>query len=395
MKKVILLLGLFFMNSYLYSYTFINSVPSGAEVTIDNVSAGTTPLVIKEKLSKKSTIIFKKTGYHPSSMTFSPQSSVTNLYSILTPDTFSLYFPDKNAVVINNRSYDNEEIRNIPSGYYHFKTENDAIYMDRVNPNRKYLIFSLVTTGIGLATGLVAHYTGNTAFDAYQNNTNASQVFSLLEQAKFLDILSWTGYGLAGLGGGFSLYFGIDALRYKQKNQSIEIKGQDQAQDYQIYNLAMDQLSQEKTEDSLKNFSTIIEKYKDSKFVPVSLFRRSVLLQKQGKYKEAIQDLLLVKVKYPIYEIYETAVKYLADNYVMDQNYEAALQNYQDIRNIHENYSINDIDLSIIQTQYKKALSQQADTSTIKKDLRAYIMRTDLTQVLKAKAEQFLQEINQ
>ncbi len=376
-----------------FSYVFLNSVPSGADVMMNNKKIGTTPLLIKEDITGKQSFVFKKEGYHTSTLTSTLSSKITNLYSILTPDTFSLYFPDKTSVVINSQNFDNEEIRNIPSGYYHFMTDKDSIKMDRINPNRKYLIFSLIMTGIGLTTGIVAHYVGNNAYTAYTNNTDPSQVFSLLENSKFLDILSWSGYGLAGLGGGFSIYFGVDALIYKKKNQTIKIDSQKQSKDNVLYNQALDYLSQGNIDQAKDSFTQVITRYPESKYLPVSLLRRASILNKQQQYSSAIKDLETIRDKYPIYEIYEIAVKSLADSYFQNKIYDEAIRNYQEIKGLHENYSEQEIDFLILKCKTEQTLEQKSDASSLRSELQKFLTSPNLAEDLRSQAQALLDRL--
>lgn len=377
----------------LSALVFINTVPSGAEVIINNRKIGVTPLLFREDFKSAQTMTFRKAGYQDNSIRLLQKTPVTNLYALLTPDTFSLYFPDKTSVIINNQAYDNEEIRNIPSGYFYFRTDQNSIRMDRINPNRKYLVFSLIMTGIGLTTGIVAHYTGNNAYAAYTNNSDPSQVFSLLESAKFLDILSWTGYGLSIAGGGLSVYFGVDEMLYRRKNQTIQIKSQVQSQDTLLYNQALDFLSLGEAEKSKENFSQLISRYPDSKYVPVSLLRRSSLLQKQNKLGEAARDLETIKSSYPIFEIYEITVKSLGDIYRESGQYAAALTNFQEALLLRENYSASELELLILETRTDQVLTQGLDSSGLRQSIQIYIQSPEPDSSFKSRAQALLDKL--
>lgn len=58
------------------------STPSGAEVLIDGVSMGVTPLTVKLKKNKYSTVLIKKVGYYAQTKPIDKEYDPTTLFNI-------------------------------------------------------------------------------------------------------------------------------------------------------------------------------------------------------------------------------------------------------------------------------------------------------------------------
>ena len=365
---IITALMLIMIRGFIFAYTFINSVPLGADVYREGKKIGVTPMVLKSKPEKAFTVLIKKDGFRESSMAIRQHTEISNFYTILTPDTFSLYFPGQTSVNINHQKFKNQQIENVPSGFYFFKTGPSGVSMKRVNPNRKYLVASLVATGVGLATGIIAHFVGNAAYEAYQTNTDPAQVVNLMQTSQMYDAISWTGYGIAGLSGAFSIYFGVDAYVYNKKNKAIHIKSSDNLnKDSLLYNHAMDAISANDFAKAQKLLNQLIGGFPESKFIPVALMRRADIEARNQQWRKAVKDLKLVKNKYPIYEIYELALKALSDDEIKLNEYDDALSNLAEVRQLHQYYNVDQVDLLILRAKIERERTGQNDSTVIQK----------------------------
>ncbi len=336
-----------------FGYTFINSLPMKANVFIDDKHVGTTPVLIKDQVTGEHSIRFELVGYYSSSIQVNVQSSITNLNTILTPQTFSLYLPGQQAIVINQQEYKNEEIKNLPEGYYHFKPGQDAVTMQRLNPNAQFIYISLGATIIGLAAGILGSLNANDSYNKFNQATTLDVAVNYMNAATFWDNCSIFGWTLTGLGAGASVYFLIDDANFAKENQAIKVASQSiQEEDVTYYEKGMDLISQGDTPNAVKNFQKIIDSFPNSRFIPSSLFRLAQVAFQNKEYNKAAEFLERIKREYPIYEIYELAVKQLADCYIALQSYDKAIENYKEVNQLNTIYSKESIEYAVIDTMY-------------------------------------------
>ncbi|OHD53840.1 MAG: hypothetical protein A2014_09700 [Spirochaetes bacterium GWF1_49_6] len=347
--SLILLLGL----NTGFGYTFINSLPMKANVFIDDKHVGTTPVLIKDNVSGEHTIRFELVGFYSSSIAVNVTSGITNLYSILTPQTFSLYLPGQQSIVINQQEYKNEEIKNLPEGFYHFKPGQDAVTMQRLNPNSQFIYISLGATIVGLAAGILGSMSANDSYNKFNDAKTAEEAISYMNSATFWDNFSLFGWTLTGLGAGASIYFLIDDANFMKENQAIKVASASiQEEDVSFYEKGMDMISQGDIENAAKNFQKIIDSFPNSRFIPGSLFRLAQIAFEKKDYNKAADFLERIKREYPIFEIYELAVKQLADCYIALQRYDTAIDNFKEVNQLNMVYSKEAIDSAIIDTTY-------------------------------------------
>jgi TolA-binding protein len=324
-----------------------------ANVFIDDKHVGTTPVLIKDQVTGEHSIRFELVGYYSSSIQVNVQSSITNLNTILTPQTFSLYLPGQQAIVINQQEYKNEEIKNLPEGYYHFKPGQDAVTMQRLNPNAQFIYISLGATIIGLAAGILGSLNANDSYNKFNQATTLDVAVNYMNAATFWDNCSIFGWTLTGLGAGASVYFLIDDANFAKENQAIKVASQSiQEEDVTYYEKGMDLISQGDTPNAVKNFQKIIDSFPNSRFIPSSLFRLAQVAFQNKEYNKAAEFLERIKREYPIYEIYELAVKQLADCYIALQSYDKAIENYKEVNQLNTIYSKESIEYAVIDTMY-------------------------------------------
>lgn len=362
MKKIFVLLTVFALSAPLNATVFINTIPMNAEVYLDGELMGTSPLLVSEELSGDHEIEFVKENYSDYTLDLSLSGGSTNLSFFLTPDKFSIYFPGMTSVYINGEEYDNANINTLPTGFYFFESGEDYVSMTSQNPNDKYLWASAGITLAGILAGVTGQIIANDTFESFQSSADYQTALESLNKTMFWDNLSTVGFSLAGAGAGASLYFYFDHKRFKNATDGIEIESQaEEETDSGLYEMAMSYASASQDDLAIETYTQILSDYPDSKYLPLSLYRRAILYKDAGNAELAIQDLTRIRDEYPIYDIYSLTLASLAEIYVIQQDYENAVEIYSQIGEIDEDSKM-EADYSIIMLYFELALSEPDNT---------------------------------
>jgi tetratricopeptide (TPR) repeat protein len=331
MRLTTFLLFFLLMNSKLFCFVFINSVPMKADVILNGKVIGKTPLLIREELNGPCKIGLKKDFYMDTELNLNISTKITNLYSFLPPTSFSIYFPQETDLIINNKKSKSDYIKNLPQGIYEFNPLSNSLSIKRVNPNKTFLYFSLGLGALGLGTGLISQLLANNSYSAYQASKSFDEATNNLSSVTFFDSLSRAGYILGCAGTGLSVYFFIDDMLYNSRNQEIILKDNNSVpEDKDLYEKAMDYLSRLDNTNALAFFNQLIEKYPDSQYMPISLLRRASIYKGFAQYETALKDLKKLQLEFPIYEIYEVTLKTLADVEFLNGDFADAAVVYDD-----------------------------------------------------------------
>jgi tetratricopeptide (TPR) repeat protein len=362
MKIIFIFASFLLCINSIYGYVFINSHPMNADVYLNGELVGKTPFLIREKLSGNQRVRLEKTGHFDHNLTLNVTSDVTNVFAFLAPFVFSVYFPDQQTVTIQNRTFDNERIRNIPEGFYYFKTEPEGLTMRRRYPNEAFFWVSLGLGIVGIGSGIYATIQADARYKSFQESSTYQDAVQELRLTAMYDALQVAGYSIGGLGILGSLYFGIDRSSYNRKARNIQAESEAfREADITLYEEAMDLYSQGNDSAAFASFSSLIEQFPQSRFVPISLLRRSSIYYSQGKLREAINDLELIRNSYPLFEIYERAIKLLADYYREAGELDRAIVNYREIADIANTYPKSQAEYLLIKVLFSKYEMNKSD----------------------------------
>lgn len=337
MRKIVIIFTLMLCANMSFGYLFINTVPMKAAVYLDDVYLGVSPLIVKDEVRGNHQLRFVKEGYFESNVKINIKDPVTNIYTFLTPRTFSLYIPNQSAINLNNQWYENDYIHNLPDGFYRFESGTNYVMISRENPNLKFLWFGLALAGAGLVEGIVGSIQANDFYNKFMEANNAEDAISYMNKAMFWDNFGALGYILAGAGAATSVVFAIDTAKFNVQNRHINIDSDEfTATDTSIYNKAMDFYTTGSMNEATAMFTRLIKDFNDSRYTPIALFRRAGIYQSQNRMGEAIADLEMIKTVYPIYEIYAFTLKNLGDIYYAQTLYEQAIANYEEVIGLNE-----------------------------------------------------------
>lgn len=374
MKKLFVFI-LILISTNLFGYVFVNSIPMKAQVYLDGEPIGETPMLIKKDLTGGHTLKFEKNGYFLREEKINIKNDVTNIYVELTPFAFSLYFPGQKVVTVNQKTYDNERIKNIPEGFYHFRPGKSGIDMTRRNPNKKYFWISLGVGLVGTAMGVNGIIFGQERYDSFKRADNYEDAVEALQSTATLDALAIIGMSMAGVGTLGTIYFGIDDVKYQAKAKQIKIDSEEyKSDDIVLYENAMDEYSQDNKAEALASFTKLQTEYPESRFLPVSLLRRSSIYAGDNDFEKAIADLENIKKNYPIYEIYEYTLKLLGDYYIGAKNYNQAIANYKEMQKVKKSYPASRTEYLIIKAMvaHYNATKDSSLLGELKKMIKTY-----------------------
>lgn len=339
MKKVLVLMFIL-IATRIWGYVFINTQPMGSKVYLDETLIGISPVVIKEDLTGTHELRFAKTDYFDFYQTVNLSGTLTNIYSYLTPRSFSLTFPNQHSVFIDDTEYDKETIYSMPDGFYKFETGTNYIKVLRTNPNRRLFWASVSVAVIGVANAVIGKINADKYWEKYQNSATPQELIDNLNNTTFWDNYSYVGMATAGIGLGAGLYFTVDAIRFKEKNEEMLIETvQSTDNDSDLYNDALDLSTSGEYEEALAIYDSLIENYSESKYKPLSLYRRAQIYSMLENYDSAAADMELILSDYPIYEIYSLTLKALGDIYYDKTDYLSAIVQYKELAELNPSYT--------------------------------------------------------
>lgn len=311
---------------------FLNSIPLRAEVELDGKPIGRTPLLVTNIGAGSHKVVFKKQGFYPSEISVVNPQGVTNYYSFLAPESFSLNFPENMNVVFNDKSFKSDYIRSLSSGIYEFKPTPEALVIRPVNPNKPLVYIGGGTALFGLTTGLLSKFAADGYYSAFTNARTADEAIYNMNMTSFFDSLSIVGYSLTLAGTALGVTFFIDDMNFQARVTNIEIKDKaPDMRDRDLYEKAMDSLSQLDNTNALGLLERLISQYPESQYFPVSLMRRARIFAVQGRYKDAQRDLETLRRDYPIYELYEMNLKELGDMCQTNGSFADAVRYYREM----------------------------------------------------------------
>ncbi len=390
MRKLILSTALIFLANISFGYVFINTVPMKAAVYLDDVYLGSSPLIVKTEVTGSHQLRFVKPGYFDSEIKVNIRDQITNIYTFLTPQTFSLYIPNQTAVRVNNQWYENDTLRNLPDGYYRFESGTNYVIINRENPNKRFLWLGLTLTCVGLVDGIIGSIQANENYDRFREADNIDDAVSYMNKSMFWDNFSTVGFAMSVLGGATSVVFAIDAAKFNARNQRMQIDSdQNAATDTSLYNKAMDFFTSGDMNNATVMFTRLIKEFNDSKYTPVALFRRAGIYQAQNRMGEAIADLEMIKTVYPIYELYAFTLKMLGDIYYAQGSYQQAIEDYNEVTLLNAS-ARSEMDYWVIKCYdaWYKQTEDSAVLSALKERLSAFLSSPDNPESYKTELQQ-------
>ncbi len=342
MYRWIVLFFLWWASSW--GWVFISSDPLQADVFINGQKVGRTPYLITNEASRL-TLTLAKPGYASIETSVKISSRITNLSYTLRSESFHLQLPGYDAILINGQRFRTTEVENLSQGIYHFTLQSNILSVTKVNPHKPFLYFSAGVATTGLLAGGLGLIMGGIEYGKYETAQSYEDAVKHMQVSMFYDNLALWGFGLSGASGGIALYFYFDERRFqKEANQFIVQKSGYYGQDKLVYEEALNLMAQQKNDDAIKKFDTLISRYPESPFVPGGLYQWGRLLKQKEAYDEAAKLFLKILSEYPVIDLYELTLYELFTLEIARKQFQKAEYYLAMIKSVQFFYSVEDGD---------------------------------------------------
>ncbi|MGL4387923.1 MAG: PEGA domain-containing protein [Brevinema sp.] len=323
-------------------YFFVNTIPSGAKVFLQDTQSkkkqilGKTPL--KLDADKKGEIIIEKDGYHPTTNKITSLKKLQDIKVSLVPITFAVDFPNIQANFCLDKkpftSLDGAML--LPYGSYDisFNKNKGALVINYQSPALPYVAFFGTITTVSLVMAVLGVAMGSVSFKKFQSATSEAESIKYIGQTSSWDAVMWSGIGIgsAGLiGTAISGYYEArDRKRIKRFNDLNRAETRlNPLQEYQTIILVS---SDDNSIGLLNRMNDFIKKYQQSDplWVADIMLKRAQLYIKYQDYSKAINDLEKIIKDYPTVSNYETVHKFLGDIYFQQKKYDLSYKHYEE-----------------------------------------------------------------
>ncbi|GEM_PF-1556494 len=354
-NKNILLLFLcftFFIQLSLFSeekidYLFINSIPIGASVIInDNQTEYKTPCIIKKQDISTYSIKLKKEGYRV--YILKKSEIVQKKVNInLVPISFDIYFPERTKFKIGSTFVDGPVyVSKIESGNYDINVIDDKISFTKRSGFLPYEITlgtcAVISFASMITTIALSEYFNYSRYQTkdekeryfYQKATEGADI------AKYISIGATSAFTLS-----FSIVVIVDAVKqYQNQKKELEISKKMPTTGEDIYyQSALQFLTSGDIERANRILESIIGIYKESPILPVVYYQLGQNNFILGDYEKALKYWDIFLREYPAAEYYDYVIKSIADIYYNKKDYELARTYLDKILFIEDSVSIESI----------------------------------------------------
>ncbi|MFN4216902.1 MAG: tetratricopeptide repeat protein [Brevinematales bacterium] len=348
------------VSSLSWSWVFILSDPLGADIFINEKLLGKTPYLLTNEPSSFS-LTLAKPGYRQVRTTVKTSRKITNLIYTLPKESFHVSFAGYDILVIQNQVFRVSEVENLATGIYQFQVESNSLKLNRINPHKPWLYFSLGFTCAGLIAGTTGLILGGIEYQQFQSATSYEEAVKRMQASMFYDNLALWGYTFSVASGGIGLFFYLEDQAFQKQSAQFIIKkagyfGQDKA----LYDEAMDLLSQKKTDMAIQAFERVVNTYPESLFVPPSLYQWAKAYQSQNNTEKAREIFTRLLTVYPVFDLYELTLYELFQIELLSSHFAEAEKYLNIMKLIHVFYSIEDTDW--FELDLYRLWSQQDDT---------------------------------
>jgi tetratricopeptide (TPR) repeat protein len=303
---------------------FINTDPIGAEVTIGDVKAGTTPLRIPNYEGGALDLRIVKSGYVPLSVrenlgeerrkiVFFTLSAV-DLRLSLDQKGFDVYINDRKA------GRTPLSIDNLPAGSYELEKSDKGISISNTSYRslKRTTWFETAFSG-GLAGLSLA---GNLYYD---NKGQGDEARALgISTVIFGSILAYNLLKLAKINTNYR--------KAVKKLGTIEVESLDKKGPQDYFSSGMEFVGRESWEEALLNFLRVANLFPDSQAVPISVYEAGLCYSKLENREKAVEYFRRFVYTCPIHELFPYGVYHLLDLEIAMGNAAKALEDYEALR---------------------------------------------------------------
>lgn len=297
------------------SLLFITSSPLGARVILDgNLLIEQTPLLLKTLSAGKHRIKISKEGFKEHTLKLKiAAGEIASLNIELERGYFSPSFTEEKNIVIHRTNEDTgERLFNIQEGTYKIRRKKDVLEIKPQFPQQ----------------GLI---------NALNLSIPITLSFSALLAIKDLlypkdQILKFSPATISSFSVNIAM-IGIDAILWLRRGKfkkTFSFTHEDLSSSESMakthYEEGENMLASSKLNEALHFYSIIINNYRETIYVPLSLYKIAKIHYIMGRYSLAALEFQLIIDRYPLAELYDKAQKDLAGVFVRQELYEPGIE---------------------------------------------------------------------
>lgn len=290
------------------SALFVNSAPIRAEVTVNGTVYGTTPLLVRDLDPGTYEITVVKPRHTSATTRIQLGADEVRAAEVrLEPDVFVATF-SADEVVLEGQSYDQQESTfEFTSGTYGLSADGRSLMLDPVYPNESALRAMRIATIAGAVAAVIA-----TVEDTLVGEGRDYFTSYLPSPAT---IAAWT---LTAGAGGFWLALEAEKHDYERKTGITQYEGGLTPREAERrYLQAEEALEAGNLSLALDNYTRVVADGADSEYVPDALYKSAQIYSVSGDVELAARLLERLARHMPDPNVYDRALKSLADVYVI------------------------------------------------------------------------------
>ena len=317
---------------------FVNSAPMLAEVTIDGTAYGATPLLVRGLAPGEHEIELIKPGYVPATELIELADDEVRAVTLRPqPSRFVAEF-SADRTVVGDRVYARQEATLlVPTGTYQLAEADGALLLSPRYPNEGALSAARLVT---VATGIAA--LAATVEDLIVGDAQSYFTSRLPSPAT---VAAWT---ITAAAGGFWIALTAEKRAYEEDTFVRPYDGAlTPAQAERFYLAGEAALESGNLSRALTNYSRVYAEGGDSEHLPSSLYKSARVYSVSGDNAIAAGLLEMLVRDYPAPELYDRALKSLADAYVALGSYDEAVERLRMMVFLDPLYERADVDADI------------------------------------------------
>lgn len=315
--KILFLTGFLFflyiwfsLDLFASNNVFLSTFPYKADVYINNVYIGKSPVVMVNLNNGSYLIRIEKEGYQTYKGKFTLSNDKTyNFTFALIPATFSFLVNNNFSIEWKGENIKSPFIvEDMSPGVYKISIKKESI---KIEPDNIFSSLKWITLASSIISGGLYTY-----FEIFGGGDLYTQ--------GFYDGLKYTFLTTGIISAGVSIYsFFMDSkiAKYSYSIDKDPVLNEDQVLFYNGLNL----LNKGDFDNSLKIFKSIMEKFKNSKFYPSVLYYIGYIYEKKNNFKLALQYYEKLIYEYPVYEWYDITLLTAARIYYENGIYQKSL----------------------------------------------------------------------
>ena len=294
---------------------FVTSEPINGKVEINGTGlSGLTPLLLTGLESGSYLVTVTKEGFRPAEMRIEVSDAGPRAAEAdLTADTVRPFFQSQDKIVVNSRStLPGAYGLDLPEGEYKIRREEGTIYIDPVYPGQKLL------TAMHIGLPIMAVISG---LLTVENILNPHPAWHSLSPAAV------TSYVITGGMLALDLTLLGRKRKFEREFPVREVPGGRITDDpAALYALGEQSIAGEQFQEAVDFYRSILTGFPDSPYYPQALYKLARIHYVLGDTQLSLQELRLVKNRYPLPDLYDKSCKNIADIYYSQNRYGKALE---------------------------------------------------------------------